>query len=176
MVSADELWIGDWIEMISTGVKGQYHGLNMEGKVNIRTKENVLTTALTTDIRQIEDEAELIPEPFSSVAPADQNEKITEYDFGDIIDLHYEVLIAAYPHMTGSKLEYQLDICNRFIHHAIQSRLINIQIIHGRGQGILRGEVEKLLKQFPEVTIISANPNLSSVDAWFNYHSREIVR
>lgn len=170
MVTTDELWIGDWLEIISSGIRGQYHGMDSQGLITIRTKDHILTFVSVEDVKQVEDEVQVLPDVFLPVVQTGQSEEEPEYDFGDIIDLHYEILIETYPHQSGSKLEYQLDICTRFIQSAIQARLINIQIIHGRGQGILKAEVERLLKQHSEITIISSNPNLASVDAWMNYH------
>lgn len=170
MVTTDELWIGDWLEIISSGTRGQYHGMDSQGLITIRTKDHILTFVSVEDVKHVEDEVQVLPDVFLPVEKPGQSAEETEYDFGDIIDLHYDVLIQTYPHQSGSKLEYQLNICTRFIQNAIQSRLINIQIIHGRGQGILKTEVERLLKQHSEITIISSNPNLASVDAWMNYH------
>lgn len=170
MVDPDELWIGDWLMIKSTGLKGQFHGRDELGNVIIKTKDHNKIIALSSDIEKIPDVQDVLVEMINS--PIRERERETEFvdDFGDTLDLHYEELTQLFPHLSGSKLEFQLAICTRFIKSAIHSRLPNIQIIHGRGQGILKNEVERLLKQYGEITIISSNPNLASVDAWMNYH------
>ena len=169
MINIDELWIGDWVKVKSSGIHGQYHG-NHQGIVTIKTKDHQLVTVASADLEKTNDEVESIQDTYSIITHHTEEISSTEDDFGDTIDLHYEILILSYPHSNSSKLEYQLEICTRFIQSAIESKLLNIQIIHGRGQGILKNEVERLLKQYSEITIISSNPNLASVDAWMNYH------
>lgn len=170
MVDPHELWIGDWLMIKSNGIKGQFNGLDEKGNILIRTKDQDKIFVLSSDIEKIPDEQDVLVEIHNE--SIHEKEQDTEYadDFGDTLDLHYEELIQLYPHLSGSKLEFQVDVCTRFIKSAIHSRLPNIQIIHGRGQGILKNEVEYLLKQYNEITIISSNPNLASVDAWLNYH------
>ncbi|MEO5583047.1 MAG: Smr/MutS family protein [Saprospiraceae bacterium] len=170
MVDPGELWIGDWLMIKSNGLKGRFNGVDEKGNIMIMTKDQNKVFVLASNIEKIQDEPDVLVE----IRNASINEKVQKLeladDFGDTLDLHYEKLIPLFPHLSGSKLEFQMDICTRFIKAAIHSRLPNIQIIHGRGQGILKNEVERLLKQYNEITIISSNPNLASVDAWMNYH------
>ncbi|MEP7323492.1 MAG: Smr/MutS family protein [Saprospiraceae bacterium] len=170
MVDLHELWIGDWLMIKSSGIKGQYNGLDEKGNIMIRTKDQNKLFVLSSDIEKIPDEQDVLVEIHNEPIHEKELEAEPADDFGDTLDLHYEELIPLFPHLSGSKLEFQLDICTRFIKAAIHSRLPNIQIIHGRGQGILKNEVERLLKEYSEITIISSNPNLASVDAWMNYH------
>jgi dsDNA-specific endonuclease/ATPase MutS2 len=169
MFDPDELWIGDWLMIKSNGMKGQFNGLDDQGNVIFKAKDHNKILVSPADIEKIPDETEVSVE-FSTISPKEK-EPATETadDFGDTLDLHYDELVQTFPHLSGSKLEFQLDICTRYIKFALHARLPNIQIIHGRGQGILKSEVERLLKQYHEITIISSNPNLASVDAWMNY-------
>ena len=170
MFDPGDLWIGDWLMIKSTGLKGQFNGLDQHRNVIIKTKDHNKLVVLSSDIEKIPDETDVKLDISNDLIPEKELESETTDDFGDTLDLHYEALIQTYPHLSGSKLEFQLDICTRFIKSAIHSRLPNFQIIHGRGQGILKSEVERLLKQYSQITIISSNPNLASVDAWMNYH------
>jgi hypothetical protein len=65
------------------------------------------------------------------------------------IDLHIEVLA---PQMTGmpagSIIEYQLEACKNFIMASIAANKQHVTIIHGKGQGVLKREVEALLATF----------------------------
>ena len=170
MVNPEELWVGDWLLAEELGLKGRFHGVDPEGNVILKTKDHVLLTFATKEVSVTEDDIDLIPEVFKPIHLDEPKVIDEEDDFEDSIDLHYEILIQSIPHRQGSKLEYQLQICFRFIQAALKARLANIQIIYGRGQGILKQEVELMLKEYPEITIISANPNMASVDAWLNYH------
>ena len=170
MIDLKTLWVGDWIIIKSSGIKGQFDRMDDHGNVVIRGKDLNKIIVSPADAESIPDETDPLAETILNPVGEKINAPAPEDDFGDTIDLHYESLTQIFPHLSGSKLEYQIDICTRFIKAAIQSRLPNIQIIHGRGQGILKNEVERLLKQHHEITIISSNPNLASVDAWLNYH------
>ncbi len=95
----------------------------------------------------------------------EDDRKTDRGEFGDQLDLHYEALIQNHTPTPGkSILEFQLEICRQFILESIQRKRPHIRIIHGRGSGVLKKEVEALLKNHPEVSIISFNPFSASVD------------
>jgi len=159
-------WIGDPVQVISTGLKGRYHGPGQAGDIIIKLPDGNLINIPVQDVRLAEEEIETdyktiqwLPEKAARAEPGSSQ----SYR----LDLHYENLTRHFTHPPDQTiLEYQLDICNRFALAAIESRTPFIRIIHGRGTGVLRNEVERLLKKYPEFTLISFNPNMASVDAW----------
>jgi len=49
---------------------------------------------------------------------------------------------------------------------AIRKKFPFIRIIHGRGQGKLKAAVELLLKNYPEVNLVSSTPDLGALEIW----------
>ncbi len=81
-----------------------------------------------------------------------ENEVITKSEIPDFIDLHAENLIPGYRNLkSGEILRYQLNHCKNFLEKAIRYNLHKIYVVHGIGKGVLKAEVHKLLKQYPEV-------------------------
>jgi len=159
-------WIGDPVQVISTGVKGKYHGQGPQGEIILKHPDGSLTSVPAEDILLTEEEIETVHETIQW-----DPEKEARIGKGSNqsyrLDLHYEHLVRHFtppPHLTI--LEFQLDVCKQFIEAAIASKMPFIRIIYGRGKGVLKSEVEKMLRQFTEFTIISFNPNMAAVDAW----------
>ncbi|MBK6815115.1 MAG: Smr/MutS family protein [Saprospiraceae bacterium] len=169
MIKADELWVGDWLRVMASGQRGRFEKQDPGGKMVLRMKDDRLISFNSEELEISQDED--IPESIeykrsSEDAYIPDSGGITEYLFTDTIDLHYELLRNLFSHDQGSILDFQKDICERFLEHAVDKGLPHIRIIHGVGQGILKQEVEYLLSLYPEVTLVSSNPNLASIDVW----------
>lgn len=159
-------WVGDPVQVISTGIKGRYHGPGQAGEIIIKLADGSFLPVQAGDARLVEEEIETVHDTIQW-----DPEKVSRMEPGPAksyrLDLHYENLVRHFappPHLTI--LEFQLEICKQFAQAAIDSKMPFIRIIHGRGKGVLKNEVAKLLKSYPEFTIISFNPNMAAVDAW----------
>ncbi len=85
-------------------------------------------------------------------AVSKENEVITKSELPDFIDLHAENLVPGYRNLeSGEILRYQLNHCKNFLEKAIRYNLHKIYVVHGIGKGVLKQEVEKILKQYPEI-------------------------
>lgn len=159
-------WIGDPVEIISTGKKGLYHGTGPQGEVQIKLQDGTITNVSSDDIRLAEEEIETVHETLQWIPEKiarSEREPTQSYR----LDLHYENLVRYFAHPPElSILEFQLSICAQFAQAAIENKMPFIRIIHGRGKGVLKNEVERILRQYPEFTLISFNPNMAAVDAW----------
>ncbi len=157
-------WIGEPLEIISSGVKVRYHGPGSPGNILIRMPDGTITEAPLPDIRESQEEQE--PAKWFEDLMSEKEDNLAEsIEFRDQLDLHYEALMQNHAHPASqSILEFQLEICRQFIQEAIRLKRPYIRIIHGRGAGILKKEVETLLNNYPEVSIISFNPFMASVD------------
>ena len=157
-------WIGEPLEIISSGVKVRYQGPGSTGNILIRMPDGAIMEVPLPDIRESQEEQE--PQKWFENLPSEKEDSEKESkEFGDQLDLHYETLIQNHAHPAGkSILEFQLEVCRQFIQDAIRLKRPYIRIIHGRGAGILKKEVESLLKNYPEASIISFNPFMASVD------------
>ncbi len=63
------------------------------------------------------------------------------------VDLHFEKLHPDKPHLSATeKLALQLKACNEILVDARKQSVRNIYIIVGKGEGVLKTEIQKLLK------------------------------
>lgn len=66
------------------------------------------------------------------------------------VDLHIEQLLNNYKRLDKFEiLDYQLDVAKQKLEWAIQKRFPKIVFIHGVGEGILKGELQRLLSRYP---------------------------
>lgn len=64
------------------------------------------------------------------------------------IDLHIDTFFKNYQQLNNAEiLTMQLERAERFINHAKLNRYQQITIIHGKGKGVLKQEVQKLIKE-----------------------------
>jgi dsDNA-specific endonuclease/ATPase MutS2 len=71
----------------------------------------------------------------------------------DFIDLHAENLLPGYQHMDANDILYrQISHFKNFLEKAIKYNLHKIYVVHGIGKGVLKAEIEKVLKKYPEVS------------------------
>lgn len=65
------------------------------------------------------------------------------------IDLHIEELLPGHSLMTNYEmLQLQMEHFKRAFNHCKNKRIKRLQVIHGVGEGILRGEIHNFLRQF----------------------------
>jgi len=74
------------------------------------------------------------------------------------VDLHIHQLTTKDRHMGNhDKLTLQLDTAKRQLEFAISKRIQKIVFIHGVGQGVLRAELEYLVKRYDNVKYYDAD-------------------
>jgi len=65
-----------------------------------------------------------------------------------VFDLHIEKLQVKHHHLSSAqKLEIQLNEVKRIIHRMKRKHYKEFILIHGEGKGVLRKEIEKILRQ-----------------------------
>jgi dsDNA-specific endonuclease/ATPase MutS2 len=67
------------------------------------------------------------------------------------VDLHIEKLV---PNKTGLS---NYDILNRQMDFAIRNRIPKLVLIHGVGEGVLKSELDFLLRRYENITVQEAN-------------------
>lgn len=72
------------------------------------------------------------------------------------IDLHAHVLFPEDPEPSRT-LKLQLEHLERMLTHALNEKISRLIIIHGKGGGVLRHEVRKLLRFYPQLTAEDAS-------------------
>lgn len=80
------------------------------------------------------------------------NEVLQKAAMPDHIDLHAEKLLPGHHHLSSADiLQMQLSQFRHFLEKAIRLRLHRVYIVHGHGKGVLKQEIEKALRKYPEV-------------------------
>ena len=65
------------------------------------------------------------------------------------VDLHIELLTPNYHYMDNFEIvQLQLNKCHEKIEKAINSNVNRIEIVHGIGEGVLKNEVHKILRDY----------------------------
>jgi dsDNA-specific endonuclease/ATPase MutS2 len=75
-----------------------------------------------------------------------------------VIDLHIHQLVEKTAHLTNyDMLNIQLDTAKYQLDRAIANRIPKIVFIHGVGEGVLKMELETLLRRYDNVTFYEAD-------------------
>jgi len=147
MIDKDDLWIGDFLKLKKSGRIGKFDGFASNNKIRIKLEnKTILTTISNVEITEDQPNTShnFIPRP------ATQKKKATSLEAS--IDLHLETLA---PSMLNTRperiLDYQLDKAKQFIEASIDNKVRKIEIIHGKGEGVLKMEILHLLSNYKEV-------------------------
>lgn len=162
-----DFWIGDWIKIITTKKIGKYEG-EINGKAKIKIGNNIYLINLVDIVLLPEDE---IPKSINkNQKEAPKKIKSSFLPFNNTLDLHIEKLA---PKMINERAEVlvnlQIKQAENFINEAIKRKQINIVLIHGKGIGALKLEIEHLLKSFPEVYFTKTINNGGATEILFQY-------
>lgn len=170
MLQLDDLWIGDILRCTLTGVKGSYEGKGPDGNVLMKTGNKILVMSIENlELVADDDRPDLQKILLDDIPDQVQTPilKRKRLEVERFIDLHIQVLA---PEMQTGKpefiLEFQLNRFKEYINSAIQSRLTEVTIIHGKGQGILRDQIQKFLDSDPRVKLWKASPDQGSTEVW----------
>lgn len=163
-----DLWIGDRVRVISKGITGTYEGID-KGKAKIKS-ENEFLLVNPDDLAVIEEEEELPIDLGLHEDKDDQKAPLKIGNFSGLIDLHIEVLA---PWMQNSKpemiLNHQLKMTRNYLNDALRHRQYGVTIIHGKGLGALKMEIEHLLKAMKEVRAFYPINDGGGIEVFFKY-------
>ena len=115
---------------------------------------------------------ELAPEgsvadpPIFSNRPKIKKEKPKELSAS--IDLHMEVLNPSLQHGRPERIvDIQIKAAKEFIDKSIAHGTKQILIIHGKGEGVLKSEIDHLLSLYDEVKFTFSKNNGGATEVWF---------
>ena len=165
--SVKDLWIGDLLLLKKSRQVGKFSGLKPNGKLIIKTEKSTIITPLSNVERyeipednfhlEFNDEDVIIKKPLNT---SNNNQ----------IDLHIDVLA---PHMENQPaariLDFQIKAFNDFINECYNSKRGILKVIHGKGEGVLRTEVQYLLKRDSRVKFVHEINNGGATEVWMQY-------
>jgi len=158
-MNLDDLWIGDKILVKSVQEVGTFEKKISETRAIIKFK--IGTSEIYTDDMVLANDKPLGPVKHSKEKDKpglfiekdkpDEFNVMDKANFNKEIDLHFEKLM---PGKNKSDyvniLDFQLKACKAHIERALEFRVPDVKIIHGKGNGTLRTAVINLLKDYRE--------------------------
>lgn len=173
MVDLNQLWIGDKVKILSSEKIGIFLGISMEGKGRIKVLDKVFLVKSSN--LQLIDDIDILPDVDTllgldnNVASPSNKRKMPNIVTApnNFIDLHIEKLA---PHLLNSNpahlLTYQIQECTRFIEEMVHRNMPYFTIVHGKGQGVLKAEIEQLLKSYPQIKFLFSKNDGGAVEVW----------
>lgn len=165
----DQLWIGDPVFVVSKNSNGVWEGFTGEKQAKVK----IGRTVFIVELSDLEPARFGRPKPVKKVdAPLTKKPKPPDdTDFSSAaIDLHMDVLapdrVNDPPQMI---LTHQLKACKAFIEQSIEAKRPSIVIIHGKGEGVLKAEVEHLMGDFPQIKFTFPKHDGGAIEALLHY-------
>ncbi|HMR89391.1 MAG TPA: Smr/MutS family protein [Saprospiraceae bacterium] len=164
------LWIGDRVEVLSSSNQGKFEGISKDGRARVRIGDKIFL--VTADNLKTITEAEYFPDIHEFLKNDNSEAKKVvplKIKFDHTLDLHLEKLA---PHMQNELpariLEFQVQKSEVFIREAISKKYPHITIIHGKGAGVLKEQIEAQLKGFPQVRFTFSKNGGGAVEVWLD--------
>ena len=171
----EELWIGDLLRSLKSGRVGKYEG-DKDGKARVLIEDKIYLIPFSRLEKLSEEEAaeyrlEQLKEPkVKKKKINDSGDNSPVSDQTNSLDLHIDKLA---PHLEGKQPELiiirQVEAAKAFIEKAIKKRQYSIILIHGKGSGALKMEIDHLLKNYKEVHFTKEVNNGGGTEVYFRY-------
>ena len=162
MIDPNELWVGDPLQVKSTGIVGKYHS-HKGSRVIIDCKGSNIS-ADKADIRLYKAKKLKVELTFE-----DEVQPLSVINFNDTLDLHIHKLA---PHMENQPqariLDFQIEKARQFVHNAIDNKRYQLLIIHGKGSGVLKAETHEMLKDFHKVRYTFDKNDGGATEVWLD--------
>jgi len=170
MINLDDLWVGDWLLIKSKNIKGTFEGLE-DGYAVVKVDEKLYK--VNDDNLEVTD-APVLKDKYT--LPTDNTHVVLQQEPKSIpidtsnalntIDLHIEKLAPDF-HFNFDELSFQVRTCDAFIKKSINTGLDVITIIHGKGKGILKKEIESLLEKYSDYVSVKTSVNQGgAIEVW----------
>lgn len=168
-MNIEDLWIGDTVRHISSGKTGTYEGHDEKG--NLTLKENgVVFYAHYSEVEAVDEDMLIRQARIEEEEEIEFNDPVRSLFFDTTIDLHIEILKPDLKFARAEQiLNYQLRAAKYYIEKAMFLRKHKVTIVHGKGAGVLKMEVENLLKSFDEIYNLTPVSNGGALEVYFKY-------
>ncbi len=177
MVELKDLWIGDEVRLKKSQRVGKFEGIHKNGKARILIDNKIVLSTASNLSLLTEDEIQDLSPTSSDLNLEEetiQSPIVTSNDSyhsePEMLDLHLETLNPLFTESPAlSVLEYQLKCCEDFIHRSISDKKFMVRIIHGKGKGILKKEVEAMVNSHPQILISTPSMDGGALELIFSY-------
>ncbi len=170
VLNSKKMNIGDVVQVLDDNLEGKVVGYESDNRVIVETtdgfelvyyiKELIL---ITSDAPKIEFGANISKVLAEKEIPKKPGSVLTKLSKKDPmvfeVDLHLEKIITGRnQNLTNfDKLNIQLEEAKRAMDFAISKRYNRVILIHGVGDGVLKSELEYLLKRYENIVIQEAS-------------------
>lgn len=162
MIDPKELWVGDLLQVISTGIVGKY-----ESHIGTVITLNCKGNRISADAKNLKIYKQ--PKEEVSIVFEDEIENTGKTKINDTIDLHINKLA---PHMSNQAqariLDFQIEKARAFVQRAIDTKRYQILIIHGKGTGLLKAEIKEMLRDFSKVRYTFDKNDGGATEVWLD--------
>lgn len=152
-----DLWIGDLLRIKSSGKIGKFEGTSKEGKARINHEGKILL-APSSNV-EIVSEKELASSLNKHKEAFEERTRRGKENFApnyhsepNKIDLHIETLNPSLHSNRPERIfDFQMKAFESYLRKSIKEKKTSIRVIHGKGTGVLKAEIESILKFHPKV-------------------------
>jgi len=167
-MDVNDLWIGDYVMLKKSGRVGKYDGIDRMGKHKVKIGEKIVKT--TAKNLEKADEPKIQPKYIELKEEKEiDHSHPTGKKLEESIDLHIEILN---PNLLNAQperiIDFQIKAAKTFIERCIDSGTSRIEIIHGRGEGVLKLEVHHLISLYDEVQFSFEKNRGGSTEIWLH--------
>ena len=166
----DDFQIGDKVSVLDDAIDGVVVEIN-KNQIIIETTDGFPLTYFSNELvkNNISNDLKgyISRDAISQVKAEKQEEKKRNFTkekkssrdvFALEVDLHIEKLVPSKKGLNNYDiLTIQLDTAKRQLDFAIRNRIPKLVLIHGVGEGVLKSELEFLLKRYENITVQEAN-------------------
>lgn len=164
-MNIDELWVGDKLIILESNEIGSFEG--EENRKILVKVNNTIKRFEVWELAIFEEQEKDAPVKLNIDTPKEDilSQKM---NFKDSIDLHIEKLNPSMLNRNSVTeiLRYQCEKCEQFLQKAIQLKHGRITIIHGRGKGVLKEQIQLILATNKNVSVVHETNNGGALEVW----------
>lgn len=156
-VELQDLWIGDLLKIKSSGKIGKFEGVNKEGKARIKVGDKILlASSKNVEVVSEKELASSLNKHKEEFEERTRRDKVVfgpnYYSEANSIDLHIETLNPSLQTNRAERIfDFQMKAFESYLRKSIKEKKSSIRVIHGKGTGVLKAEIESILKFHPKV-------------------------
>ncbi len=166
MLNLDDLWIGDTVRIKTSYKVCTYMGRAKDGRARVKYREKILLVR-AKNLESYEYPEQASQELWNDLPHDIRTPPKSSHEWPSSIDLHIDVLNPTLEHEAPQIiLNHQLVKCREYIERSIQLGMKYVTIIHGKGTGQLKREVDHIIEQYDEIRYAIPQNDGGATEIW----------
>ncbi|HQU52004.1 MAG TPA: Smr/MutS family protein [Saprospiraceae bacterium] len=172
-IDLKKLWVGDLVWIKSLQQQGTYRGLHHTNKAIVLIGDTLIMVA-GTDLELLPEEVDDGTDPFLLELQKEIPKEHPEWmNFSRSLDLHLEAINPGLEHASPSRaLTFQIEQAKKYLERAIKLKIPSVVIIHGKGTGVLKMELEHLLGAYSAIRHFHSINEGGALEIWFDHQKK----